>query len=418
MFVRLDLGWMDHPFPLSSFRISTARQIEQIQALGVPTVQWEPQSSDAIFADAVATGAAPEAAAADSRPRTLELPADPEARALVRREGLKRQRELARACERHYGEAASALKGAFDRVFADPARARAQAESVTAGLMDKMLSEEQACIRMLNSASGDRSGAHALNVAVLSMLLGRALGLDRRAMLDVGIGALMHDVGKMDLPASAWHDHEHLSAEELRLYRDHVSFGVAHARRMGLSDGALAVVMQHHETSDGKGFPRGVGLERMSVPSRIVALVNRFDNLCNPAVLAGAMTPHEALSYLFTRGRAWFDPELVAVFVRQMGVYPAGSVVQLSDERYAMVVSANPARPLRPRLLVYDPDVPADEALHLELDQAPEVGIRRSLRPAMLPPDAKAYLSPRPRVSYFFESSSFGELDSAQEAVA
>jgi hypothetical protein len=86
-----------------------------------------------------------------------------------------------------------------------------------------------------------------------------------------------------------------------------------------------------------------------------------------------------------------------------MGVYPPGSVVQLVNDRYAMVVSVNSSRPLRPRVIVHDARVPRDEALILDLETVPELGIRRSLRPAQLPREALEYLSPRKRICYFFE---------------
>jgi len=84
-------------------------------------------------------------------------------------------------------------------------------------------------------------------------------------------------------------------------------------------------------------------------------------------------------------------------------VYPAGSVVQLSDERFALVMRVNATRPLKPEVLVYDPRVPRDEALHLMLDQHPGLSIRRSIRAAQLPEAARAYLAPKTRLAYFFE---------------
>ena len=88
-----------------------------------------------------------------------------------------------------------------------------------------------------------------------------------------------------------------------------------------------------------------------------------------------------------------------------MGVYPPGSIVQLSDERYALVVSVNAIRPLRPRVIVYDPKVPRKDAVALHLEESPLIGIRRSLKPLQLPRSAFQYLSPRQRISYFFERS-------------
>ena len=154
---------------------------------------------------------------------------------------------------------------------------------------------------------------------------------------------------------------------------------------------------------DGSGFPKRLTGERLSMAARIVALVNRYDNLCNPAHPAQALTPHEALALMYGQMRSRFDAAVFAAFVRMMGVYPPGSVVQLSDERYAMVVSVNAARPLKPRVLVHDLRGKREDALPLDLETCPELGIRRSLKPQQLPRATLEFLSPRPRVCYFFE---------------
>jgi hypothetical protein len=121
------------------------------------------------------------------------------------------------------------------------------------------------------------------------------------------------------------------------------------------------------------------------------------------------LTPQEGLG--FRRGYGiWtaisrFDPPtpLQRRPGEAVGVYPAGSVVQLTDDRFALVVGVNSSRTLRPRVLVHDPKVPRDEALIVDLETISGLGIRRSLKPLALPDAALGYLSPRPRVNYFFE---------------
>ena len=104
---------------------------------------------------------------------------------------------------------------------------------------------------------------------------------------------------------------------------------------------------------------------------------------------------------LFAQGRSRFDATLLNAFIRMMGVYPPGSAVQLSDERYALVVSVNANRPLRPTVLVHDPAVPSREALFTVLEAHPSLAIKRSLRPSDLPDDARDYLRPRSRLAFF-----------------
>jgi hypothetical protein len=172
---------------------------------------------------------------------------------------------------------------------------------------------------------------------------------------------------------------------------------------MALSNGALLAIGQHHELVDGSGFPSRLSGEKMTIAAKIIALVNRYDNLCNPSRPGAAMTPHEALSLIFAQLKTRFDAAALSGFIRMMGVYPPGSVVQLVDDRYASVVSVNSARPLKPRVIVHEPGVPKHEALILDLEHSPHIGIRRSLKPSSLPTAAMDYLAPRQRISYFFE---------------
>lgn len=423
LFVHLDLGWFAHPFPLSSFKIESEDQLRTIRGLGLKTIRWDPDRSDPEFeaggllpgGDRALPGMAAEDAAAAGQVGAEESAAEREIRA--RRDQLEQQREETRRTEAQYGEAGAACTQALALVKLDPTAAKAQTEALTHALLDKMLGEGDLCIRVLNAGAGDKATAHAMNVTVIALLLGRAIGLDETELLHLGLGALMHDMGKADLPERVRHPDEASSAAELQAYRQHVEFGVAHAQRMGMPAAAMRIVAQHHEMVDGSGFPLAAAGDRISLPARIVALVNRFDNLCNPSVLTRALTPHEAVSMIFAQGRAKFDGGLLNTFIRMMGVYPAGSVVQLTDDRYAIVVGVNSTRPLKPRVLVHDPKVPADEALVVDLERFPDLGIRRSLRAAQLPPPALQYLAPRPRLTYFFEPGAMTAADAADQAV-
>ncbi len=108
---------------------------------------------------------------------------------------------------------------------------------------------------------------------------------------------------------------------------------------------------------------------------------------------------------IFAQQKTRFDGAILSAFIRMMGVYPPGSVVQLNDERHAIVVAVNSARPLKPRVVVHEPSIPRHEALILDLEHAPNASIRRSLKPSSLPPAALDYLQPRPRIYYFFEAA-------------
>ena len=438
MFVHLDMGWMAHPFPLGSFRIASDQQIETIRSLGAPRVRWSRHQSDARFgagslgvagpaeatdaadpagpagpadpAEPAAAAPPPADAVTRNEPRTqtpadlptgarADAPTDP--RCAARR--LAAQRNALQRCERGFGEAAHACRQLGELVVPQPAEARASAEALTQTLLEKMQGAQELCLRLLTTTAGDKASAHALNVTLISLLMGRTVGLPPAEMRELGVGALLHDIGKIELPEHLRHRGDQLSAPELRVYEEHVAHGVGHARRMGLSRGATLVIAQHHEHADGSGFPLRLNADRLTAAARIVALVDRYDTLCNPPVAAKALTPHEALSLLFAQGRGKFDTDLLGAFIRMMGVYPAGSPVQLTDGRHALVVSVNSTRPLKPCVLVHDAGVPRDQALIVDLERMPGLGIRRSLKPLHLPAAALEYLAPRPRVTYFFE---------------
>ena len=399
MFIHLDLGWMSHPFPLSSFKLTTGEQIATIRSLGLTQVRWSPERSER--PPAGGDTAVVEALGAAGESATAESPEAAERR--ERREAQAAQRAALQLCERQYAEATRALRQTSDMVTAQPQAARGQAEALSQSLVSKMLGQRELCIRLLSEGAGDRASSHGLNVAIIAMLMGKTFGLADSEMLDLGVGAMLHDIGKIELPDRVRHVDDAFSSSELRLYQEHVAHGVAHAQRMGLSAGATLVIAQHHEQADGSGFPKRLNLDRMTASARIVALVNRYDNLCNPLQPSRAMTPHEALSLMFAQGKNKFDATMLNAFIRMMGVYPPGSVVQLTDERYALVSAVNSSRPLKPRVLVHDVHVPRDEALLLDLEEATDIGIRRSLKPQQLPAAAAEYLAPRQRIAYFFE---------------
>ena len=101
--------------------------------------------------------------------------------------------------------------------------------------------------------------------------------------------------------------------------------------------------------------------------ARIVAIVDSYDNLCDNQGTQKRMTPYEVLSHMYTKQQSQIDVELFLVFIRSMGIYPPGTVVQLSNGEIGIVISINPSNPLKPSLLLYDPSIAREEALICEM---------------------------------------------------
>ena len=160
---------------------------------------------------------------------------------------------------------------------------------------------------------------------------------------------------------------------EQSLLQQHCAYGVEAGRKMELPNEALLVIAQHHEHMDGSGYPEGLQDSEFYLLARIVAIANTYDNLCNPMKSSSALTSHQALSVMYAQHRARFDAASLAAFVRCMGIYPPGTVVVLSNESVGMVVSVNSSKPLKPTVLIYDPKVPRDKAILVELESEPDV---------------------------------------------
>ena len=108
---------------------------------------------------------------------------------------------------------------------------------------------------------------------------------------------------------------------------------------------------------------------------------------------------------MFARLRNKFDPKLLQVFIHCLGVYPPGPIVQLSNGVIGAVTTVNTARPTRPIILTYDADLPKEEAILLDMDSQADLNISKAIRPAQVPREVYNYLSPRKRVSYYFDAA-------------
>lgn len=408
MFIFLDLGWMQHPFALNSFKIVSPDQIDTLRQLGVNRLRWSPEKSDPDPATLVPDPAprkvgADETAAAERRQAVLEAVAAEAEQRRQQRARLNTQRESLEVCEKQFSQAARTYRLVLDSVRSQPERARSEAEQAVGHMVGKLLQQEESAIRLLSESAGEKTSMHVLNVTVISLLLGRTMSLDAATLTHLGTGALVHDIGKLELPERLrWHSNQ-LSNAERNLYQEHVAKGIVLGQAMHLPLEEMAIIAQHHETADGRGYPRQLKGDKIHPLARIVALVDQYDSLCNPPNPAEAVTPHEALSLIFAQMKKQFDANVLTNFIRMMGVYPPGSVVELSDGRLGLVVSVNSSRPLKPSVFIHDPRVPRDEALVVDLERLPEVCIRRSIKPIHLPKAAFDYLSPRQRMCYFFE---------------
>ena len=137
--------------------------------------------------------------------------------------------------------------------------------------------------------------------------------------------------------------------------------------------------------------------------AKVAAIANRYDELCNSATPGQTRTPYEALSLMYSQQRNQFDATGLMVFVRCVGICPLGTLVALNNGVIGMVTSVNSSRPLKPSVQIYDPNVPKDEAIIIDMEKEPDLVVARTLRPSELDPDPRGYLSPKKRMTVFFD---------------
>ena len=273
-------------------------------------------------------------------------------------------------------------------------------------MVNAMLADKDVVLHLVNTKAGDENAYyHALNVTMLALILGKEAQLDAEAMRALGLGTLLHDIGRERIPSQILLNKSPWTKAEHSFYQQHVAYGIEMAQHLpGMSAAALDIIAMHHELLDGSGYPARLAGEQIGRLARIVSIANTFDTYCNRPNVGESLTPAEAISFMFKKETGKYDPVLLQLFVRCMGVYPPGSIVQLSDGQMGLVMSVNPGRLLAPSLLIYDPDVPKEEALWLDLSTAPELSVVKTLHPAELDVTVLAYLDPRTRVSYFTEN--------------
>jgi HD-GYP domain-containing protein (c-di-GMP phosphodiesterase class II) len=221
---------------------------------------------------------------------------------------------------------------------------------------------------------------HSINVCVLSVLFGRHLGLTESELGLLGLGALLHDIGKMRVPVEVLNKASKLEAAELGVLRKHPDFGREILEQSTtIPPAAKEIVYTHHERIDGSGYPRGLKGDELGLFPMIVSVVDVYDAMTSDRAYHMRISPHEALNVMYGWSASHFDPKLIEEFIRCLGIYPVGSIVELSSGEVAVVLTVNREHHLLPSLLLVldrhkNPyDVP--KLMNLELQQSSGVNI-------------------------------------------
>ncbi|MDH4326090.1 MAG: HD-GYP domain-containing protein [Betaproteobacteria bacterium] len=333
----LDRSWIGTPFLYQGFVVRTQQQLDALKSL-CRDVYIDTDKADAA-ASAPAAGA--------------PLAGLPGTGRVVHRESVAVEHEWPKA-QGALQDAHGAMGDVFEAVRVRRTLESTQARAAVGNMTQSMLRNPDAL--MLFSAMRKRGGyqlERAMDVSVYMIAFARFLGMDEQAIEHAGLAGLLQDIGMLDLPQEMLHKVTRLEAAEFKIIRGHVARGRdILAATSGLPAEVAQIAVLHHERFDGSGYPGGVKGDALGVLGAMAGIVDTFDALTVKRPYAEAMSPSNALNLLFRmRGRT-FHPRLVEQFIRCIGYFPVGSVVELNSGEIGVVVAQNAAQRLQPKVMV------------------------------------------------------------------
>jgi HD-GYP domain-containing protein (c-di-GMP phosphodiesterase class II) len=404
-YVKLPLGWCDHPFMFNNFKIDSQQQLELIRKLGISHVTIFPEHSE--------IGLLPVTAATQTSPLTSASSSDIEQvqRELWERkqeeiEKLKIHRRKITRTEKDFQSAMVQVRSVMEKLSSRPLNAIVEAEELVGNMVESLLKEEHIVLHLMSETKENENiYYHSLNVSVLAMLLGRMKNLKSDEIKTIGMGALFHDMGKLKIPPQILRKKTPLTSAEQNFLDLHPKYGLDIINLVDtFPEAGKAIISQHHELLDGSGYPKGLTGDDIDRYAQLVSVVNRYDNLCHPVDMSKARVPSTALSWLYKTSANKYNQGDLKLLVKTLGIYPPGSVVRLSNDQIGMVLSVNAKRLLHPNILIYDAEIPRTEAPIIDLEKW-ELTITDVIKPDKLPEQIYEYFNPRSRISYYFEST-------------
>ncbi len=354
MFVSdLDRPWHQTPFPIQGFYI---RSQSDVKAL-VSHCKWVmvdvAEARDSVKAESGnVIGFGSRAGARGKGREELQLPPLSIREPVVYKEETTLKKEL-KTSRKLLDDAEVALSRMFDAVRAGDFPDFRPVVAITQKMVESVARQPNALLWLSRTRQyDDFIYRHALNTAVWALVCGRQLGLNEGLLSHLGAGCLLSQVGKTALPKDLVAREHQLSAEEYETFRSYVDLGVNILEPAGLSRAVLTVVQGHRERHNGSGFPAGVRGDRIPLLAKIAGIAEFFESLIAPRDDQEPMTSAKAVALLYDMRNIEFQVDLVESFIQAIGVYPAGTLVELSDGQRGIVVSHSPERRLWPKVMV------------------------------------------------------------------
>lgn len=333
MFVcELDRPWLGTPFLMQGFEVKTIEEMNQLQ-----------EYCKHVYIDVLRT-------------RVEEMRIDaPPPRVFRSQEKIVPFKEEIQAASNVATETSNVVQGFVEKInYGSSIDIQMAREAVSSCVSSITRNSEATMFMARMQAKSDLISQHALNTCVYAIIVGRSLKLDGRELEALGTAALLHDLGKVAVPDAILNKPAPLDVQEFAMVKEHTRLGRDILRSgRAVDDYTLNVAYRHHERLDGSGYPEGVRKPDLDPFSRIVAVVEKYDAILSPRPYRPAYNHLDAMNILNQMvKRNYLDAVVVNAFFSYLGIYPPGTIVDLSDGEKAIVLESNPAQRLRPVILV------------------------------------------------------------------
>ena len=347
MYVReLDRPWVETPFMLQGLWVSSPQDIATIHRY-CKHVYIDPDKGKDIDSSLALDGEDVH------KPKVVVNKAVKVKPSPVYKVDIRFENELKVAKSIHK-EATSVVNNLYDDVRLGRSLNTNSAKTVVSSMVDSIIRNPDAQVWLTQLKSKDEYTAiHSLNVCILSLAFGRHLGFSRDMLNELGLGALLHDMGKIRVPLQVLNKPDKLTNEEFKIMKLHPIYGKEIlTTTSGLSSTVVDVAYSHHERMNGSGYPHGLNADQISLYGRMVAIVDIYDAITSQRVYHKGTHSMDAMKQIYELRQSDLDKKMVEQFIQCLGIYPVGSIVELVCGAIGIVVTVNREQRLKPNILL------------------------------------------------------------------
>lgn len=258
------------------------------------------------------------------------------------------------AAKSSYAFAKSTIKGIMDGIRIGRMLDMNQAREVVDNVVDSILRNNEALTWLTKLKEKDEYTAeHSLNVCILSVAFARYLGHEEQEIKKIGLGGFLHDIGKAKIPIEILNKPSRFNDAEFEIMKTHPKLG--RDLLMSLPDAkhfSVDIAYNHHERIDGTGYPRGLVAHQIPYYAKIIALTDTYDAITSNRIYDTGRASMEALDIIYKCKGTQFDKELAIEFIKCIGIYPPGSIVEMTNGEVGLVLSHSAETKLRPRIIL------------------------------------------------------------------